>query len=282
MIFFSEHDIDKLIEDDVPLGDMTSLMLGLGRQQGSITLRSRTPIMVCCSEEVERIYTKAGLQVHSVTPSGTFIKEGEPIISAKGSAEAIHLVWRTGSALLECASGIATRTHNLLKMSRAHNPNITLAGTRKHPPYLKKVALKALLAGGAVPHRTGLSDTILLFKEHLLFMGGYASLAANVSKIRSSQKERKIVVEVHTADDAELAVKAGVDCLQFDKLDIKEFKDISAKCRVMNPAICIIAAGGINDKNAEAYSEAGADVLVSSWMYFSPPADIKADIRMVE
>ena len=42
--------------------------------------------------------------------------------------------------------------------------------------------------------------------------------------------------------------------------------------------VITIAAGGINSGNAADYAKAGADVLVASWMYFAPPADIKAQI----
>jgi len=40
----------------------------------------------------------------------------------------------------------------------------------------------------------------------------------------------------------------------------------------------MIAAGAINDTNAGIYAKTGADVLVTSWMYHAPPADIRAEI----
>jgi len=278
MIYFTEHDIDRLIEDDVPMGDMTSLMIGFSDQKGSITLKARSTMVVSCSEEAKRMYLKAGLTVTELTPSGSLIEAGDTIIKAEGYADAIHLIWRTGSAMLEFASGIATRTYQLLDKARKINPQISLAGTRKHPPYLKKVAIKSLLAGGGVPHRTGLSDTILIFKEYLLFAGGYSNLPEVIKKIKVAQKERKIVVEAHSEAEAILAVQAGAHAVQFDKLPADEFQIAGTKCRQINPNICVIAAGGVNGNNAEEYTAAGADVLVSSWMYFAPPADIKAEI----
>jgi molybdenum transport protein len=155
---------------------------------------------------------------------------------------------------------------------------VTVAGTRKHPPYIKKVALKALMAGGGVPHRTGLSDTILIFREHLLFAGGYEKLSEIVSKIKQKQKERKIVVEAHTEDQAMFITNSGADAVQIDKMSPEEFASCTRKCKDMNPGISMIAAGGINASNAAAYTKAGADILVSSWMYFAPPADVKAKI----
>ncbi len=281
MVFFTEADIDRIIEDDVPLGDMTSLMVDFSDQKGSIKLLARDPMVVCCSEEVERIYNKAGLFVKKVVASGTKLNPGELIIEAEGKAEAIHLIWRTGGTLLEFASSVATRTNNILEEVKKINKNVSLAGTRKHPPFMKKMVLKALLTGGGVPHRTGLSDTILIFKEHMEFKGGYDNLSSVIRQIKKKQKERKIVVEAHTPDQGLISVKAGADVIQFDKLPPDDFKDAANKCRELNPNITVIAAGGVNGKNAVDYAKAGADVLVTSWIYFGPPADIKAEITAI-
>ena len=281
MIYFTDNDIDRLIEDDVPAGDMTTEMLELAGQKGTITLFARVDMTVCCTEEAVRMYRKAGLEVTGSVASGTQLSKGEKLLEARGDAAAIHLIWRTGSALIECASGIASRTRQLVGLAKAENPEITVAGTRKHPPYLKKVALKALMAGGGVPHRTGLSDTILLFREHLLFVGVYENLPGVIEKIKTQQKERKIVVEAHSMNEALAVVNAGADAVQADKMNPGEFGKMALKCRKINPSVIIIAAGGIKASNAADYARSGADVLVTSWVYFAPPADVKVEIKTV-
>jgi molybdenum transport protein len=281
MIYFTDHDIDRLIEDDVPAGDMTSLLLGLQGQKGQIEIFARDTMIVCCTEEADRMYRKVGLKVLAVVPSGTKLNAGDKLLEAEGDAQALHLIWRTGGAMIEFASGIAGRTRQLVDLAQVENPAVSVAGTRKHPPYLKKVALKALMAGGGVPHRTGLSDTILLFREHLLFAGGYDNLPDIVSRIKTQQKERKVVVEAHSASEALQAVTAGADAVQLDKLAPGEFARVVSQCKKHNKNICMVAAGGINAGNAGAYARAGADVLVSSWMYFAPPADIRVKISPV-
>jgi molybdenum transport protein len=134
------------------------------------------------------------------------------------------------------------------------------------------------MAGGGIRHRTGLSDTILIFREHLLFAGGYEKLSEIVSKIKQKQKERKIVVEAHTEDQAIYITSSGADAVQLDKMSPENFAVCVQKCKRLNPDIAMIAAGRINDSNAGAYTKAGADILVSSWMYFAQPADVKAEI----
>ena len=41
------------------------------------------------------------------------------------------------------------------------------------------------------------------------------------------------------------------------------------------PKAVIAAAGGINAANAAEYAATGVDVLVTSWVYFGKPEDIK-------
>ncbi|MFH0966689.1 MAG: ModD protein, partial [Methanobacteriota archaeon] len=278
MIYFTEHDIDRLIEDDVPTGDMTTTLLELSGKKGSISLIARSEMIVCCTEEAVRLYKKVGLDVCYTVPSGTRLQTGAKLLEAKGDANAIHLIWRTGGALIEFASGIAGRTRELVNSAHTENPLTSIAGTRKHPPFVKKIALKALMAGGGVPHRTGLSDTVLIFREHLLFTGGYDELPGVVRSIREKQKERKIVVEAHTLEEALIITNSGADAIQLDKIALDSFAECADQCRTINPDICMIAAGGISGTNAAAYAKAGADVLVTSWMYFAPPADIKVEI----
>jgi len=278
MIYFTEIDIDRLIEDDVPVGDMTTILLNLQGKTGTITLSARQEMTVCCTEEAIRMYQKAGLQVGYAVASGTRLKEGDNVLEAKGDAANLHLIWRTGGALIEFASGIAGRTHQLVTEAKAVNPLVSVAGTRKHPPYLKKIALKALMAGGGVPHRTGLSDTILIFNEHLSFTEGYDHLDKVITKIRQQQKERKIVIEAHSPEQALQCARAGADAIQLDKMPPDQFEASAIACRDLAPGICLLAAGGVTASNAAAYARAGADVLVTSWMYYAPPADIQVKI----
>ena len=278
MIYFTEHDIDRLIEDDVPAGDITTTLLELSGKKGSISLIARNEMIACCTEEAVRLYKKVGLEVYYSVASGTALQAGEKLLEAKGDAGAIHLIWRTGSAMIEFASGIAGRTRQLVNSARAENPLVSVAGTRKHPPFVKKLALKALIAGGGVPHRTGLSDTVLIFREHLIFTGGYEELPGVVRSVRLKQKERKIVVEAHTLEEALMVANSGADAVQMDKMTPEHFADCARQCRAIKPDICMIAAGSINGTNVAAYAKAGADVLVTSWMYNAPPADVRSEI----
>ena len=66
---------------------------------------------------------------------------------------------------MEYAGGIAERTRAMVDAARSVNPQAVVAGTRKHYPGGKRIALAGLLAGGGTVHRLGLSDSILVFAK---------------------------------------------------------------------------------------------------------------------
>ncbi len=55
---FTEDDIDRLIDDVVPAGDMTTTLLERSGKKGSISLVARNEMIACCTEEAVRLYKK--------------------------------------------------------------------------------------------------------------------------------------------------------------------------------------------------------------------------------
>ena len=124
-IYFTENDIDRLLEDDVPLGDLTTFLMGISGHKASITLASRQSMIVCCTEEAARLYEKLNLTVSRFVSSGTKVKAGATLLKAEGDAAAVHAIWRTSTALIEFASGISDRTNQLVSATQKINPDIT-------------------------------------------------------------------------------------------------------------------------------------------------------------
>jgi molybdenum transport protein len=76
------------------------------------------------------------------------------------------------------------------------NSEVVVACTRKSVPGTRGLSMKAILGGGAVPHRLGSSETTLVFAQHRAFTGG-ASFSAIIDSLRQRIPE-KIVVEADT------------------------------------------------------------------------------------
>jgi molybdenum transport protein len=206
--------------------------------------------------------------------AGALLPPGEVILQARGEAGALHLGWKVGLNLVEWCSGVATATHRLVRAARAEQPGISIAATRKVFPGTKRLALGAVLAGGGVPHRLGLSDSVLVFPQHVAMLGGLDALIALLDPLRAGAPERKVVVEVHNAEDALRVAAAGVNILQIDKLPPEELAVLVPRLREVAPALLIAAAGGINQGNVAEYARTGVAILVTSAMYAARPADV--------
>lgn len=276
--YIPDSDIERFIEEDIPYGDLTTQLLGFGAAPGHIVFSTREATTLCCTEEAARVLQKCGATVTACMPSGSKLPAGIEFLSAEGPAQSLHAGWKVALNLLEYASGIASRTTRIVDSCRVVNPALAVVTTRKSFPGTKKIAIKAITAGGALPHRLGLSETVLVFKQHTAFLGGLEALCGMVAELKLTAREAKIVVEADTTEDALLIARSGADIVQLDKVAPAELAAIVTSLRAANPDILISAAGGINETNAAAYAATGIDFIVLSSVYFGKPSDIGAVI----
>ena len=273
-----DSDIERFMEEDMPYGDLTTVLLGIGALHGEITFTSREPTTLCCTEEAARVLERCGATVDFLLQSGTTVEAGVTFLSASGSAGSMHAGWKVALNLLEYASGIATRTRNIVRRVKEVNSSMTVVTTRKSFPGTKKVAIKAIMAGGALPHRLGLSESVLVFRQHTAFCGGLERFLQTVAELKAKATEQKIIVEAESAEEALAIAAAGVDVVQLDKLQPEALSLLVPQLRNVAPAVKISAAGGIKAANASAYAETGVDMLVLSSVYFGKPSDIAVSI----
>ena len=260
-----------LLDDDAPNGDLTTQTLDL--QGGArVLMRARQEMCACALEEAARLFELCGAIVRLPAASGDQVRAGEPLLEAFGSAAQLHLAWKTAQVLIEWASGISTATAAIVAAARSAGRVVPVACTRKNVPGTKALSIKAVRAGGAIVHRLGLSETLLVFAEHRLFLD--ETPAATVARLRQREPEKKIVVEVGSVPEAMRWARAGVDVLQLEKFEPVQV----AECRSQLGADghCLLApAGGIRADNAATYVAAGADLLVTSAPYTAAPRDVQ-------
>jgi len=272
MFMIDDQALLALLKEDVPAGDLTTRSLGIGAEAGEMTMRARGAMRVACSEEAVRILQLLGAEAWIACASGRQVDGGEMLLFARGQAEALLAGWKVAQNLIEWASGLASAAAEILAAAQAVNPAVSVACTRKAVPGTRALSLRAVTAGGATIHRTGLSDTVLLFAEHRAF-GGDAALATQIMRLRETCPERKIVVEVANRAEALAAAEVGAEVLQLEKFPPDEVAAVAAALGRGWPGR-IAAAGGIGVANAAAYAAAGAHVLVTSAPFSAPPRDV--------
>jgi molybdenum transport protein len=272
-MYFLQEEIDRLINDDLPYGDLTTDILSLS---GSCEIEyiARQDLVVCATEEAKMVLERFDVLVREFKPSGALLKKGDFLLKASGDFKNVQKCYRVCSNLLEHSCGLATKTRNFVDLAKSINPYVRIATTRKTFPFAKKLVIKSILSGGASVHRLGLSETILIFKEHIMFMGGLDKLISKIDEIKRIAYDKVVCVEVENLDEAVKLAQAGIDFLQLDKFDIEHTRQAVMHLRNINNNIKIAVAGGINDKNIADYVKSGVDAIVTSWLYFAKPSDI--------
>jgi molybdenum transport protein len=273
-VFVPDELLDRLIEEDIPYGDLTTDVLGIGNKKGKIVFSTREPTVICCTEEAGRIFQKLGGTVKHMVPSGEYLQPGIDFLEVEGTAKVLHAGWRVSLSLLEHISGIATRTRKIVDAARSVNPAVSVETSRKSFSGGKKLTIKAVLCGGAHPHRLGLSESVLIFKHHRVFSESLKGFWSAIEQIREKLPGKKITIEVENESEAITATKAGVDIIQIDKMGSADLKELMKKVRAVNPAVKIAAAGGITETNAAEYAATGADILVTSSVFSGKTSDI--------
>ncbi len=273
-----DETLDRWIREVAPAGDLTCMTLGLNCQTGVLTFTAREETVVCGSEEVARIFQKCGAQAEISKNTGQLAQPGEILMTATGPVGALHLAWKIAINVLEYGSGIATRTRRLIVKASSGSTRPRIAATCKMFPGTKELSAKAVLAGGGMLHRLGLSDSILIFDHHTVFFPSFEDLVRMVPEWKSRACERKIIAEVTSLPHAEALAGAGVDGVQFDKVPARELACNVQRLRNLHPGLLIIAAGGVTESNVAELAETGVDVLATSAVYFGKPADIATSI----
>lgn len=267
----SGDELSRLLQDDAPCGDLTTESLAIGAAAGRLDFSARGPMVVCGTEEADRLVELAGARVLWRVDSGTVLAAGEKFLIAEGTAAQLHRSWKTAQTLVEWASGIASSAAAIV----AAADGVAVACTRKNVPGTKTMSVKAVKAGGAVMHRLGLSETLLVFAEHRLFLD--EAPAQTVARLRRAQPEKKIVVEVGDGAEAQRWAQAGADVLQLEKFSPTAVADCRREIDKLPIRPLLAAAGGVRADNAAAYVAAGADLLVTSAPFTAPPRDVQVD-----
>ena len=268
------HVVPDWLLEDVGFYDLTTQLLGIGEMDGFAEVFAREKFVVAGSEEAAEVYRivdrRVDVEVHLYT--GDIAHSGDIILKAKGPAGALHAAWRAAQEVIAYASGVATSTKSLVEIAKNVNPKVVIATTRKTPPGLRALYFIAVMAGGGVIHRCCLSDGVLLFKNHLAFLGE-KDLGSIIMSLKNKNPLRPVGLEVETAEEAIRAVAAGADYVQLEHMNPEEVSKVSTELRKMNSRIIIGVTGGINEDNVEKYA-ASVDLIVTSSPYSAKPVDL--------
>jgi nicotinate-nucleotide pyrophosphorylase (carboxylating) len=205
----------------------------------------------------------ANVQLDWQARDGDTLKVKSTVVTITGDAAAILSAERSALNFVTHLSGIASVTAKMVALLPASS--ITkLLDTRKTTPGLRLLEKRATSLGGAVNHRIGLYDALMLKDNHIAAMGGMEKAIPMAMRGRG---KRHVICECADMDQIRIALSHGVTWLLLDNFDLRELglavRYIRRWEKENGTDIVVEASGGITPSNIAAVASLGVDYISS-------------------
>jgi len=252
--------IQSALAEDIGSGDHTSLSTVPKDAKGAAQLLVKDRGVLAGVELSLLIFKEVDptLQVDVFIQDGTWIEPGQIVLEVAGSSQSILKAERLVLNCMQRMSGIATYTRSLVNI--LEGTRAKLLDTRKTTPNFRLAEKWACKIGGAVNHRYGLFDMILIKDNHVDFAGGIQHALEKAFAYNAGRKEPlEVMIEVRneTELDEVLAI-GGVKRIMLDNFNPERLR---AAIRKIDGRFTTEASGGINEKTLRAFGETGVDYI---------------------
>jgi len=190
--------------------------------------------------------------------SECFVK-GDLIVTIRGDSHTLLRIERTLLNMLLHASSIATLTRKYVNIIEPYG--VKLLDTRKTRPQLRVFEKYATRVGGAVNHRMGLDDSLMIKDTHLKTIKDLKSYIIKAKK--AIPFTAKIEVEAENFDIASQAMASGADIVMCDNMTPDEIKEIILFRDESFKHVLLEASGNISLDTIESYAKSGVDAISS-------------------
>lgn len=271
----TDHLIELALAEDIGPGDITTgHLVGLDKTGHGIVI-AKEPCVIAGLHIAEKVFKTldSGIRFSPQVNEGASVNKGETVFEAVGSLAALLTGERTALNFLQRLSGIATQARGYVNVIK--DLPVKLVDTRKTTPGWRVLEKYAVRTGGAVNHRMGLYDGVMIKDNHIAVSGGVKQ-AVQAVKSKVSHLV-KIEVEAATLDEVKAAVDAGADVIMLDNMDIKTIKNAVA---LINKKAIVEISGGVTRKTLRALGETGVDIIsVGALTHSATAVDLSMSIE---
>jgi nicotinate-nucleotide pyrophosphorylase (carboxylating) len=241
--------VRRALAEDVGSGDITTDVCVPAEATATARMVARESLTLAGVEILPLIFPECTI----VRQSGDRLRDGDEIAVVHGPTRMLLTCERTALNFIQRLSGIATLAAAYVRA--VEGTRCRILDTRKTTPGLRRLEKMAAAAGGAVNHRMGLFDAVLIKNNHITAAGG---VRAALERTRNAGMP--VEIGVRTRAELDEALACGATHLLLDNLSPAEAKDWVLH---INRRATVELSGGITLENARAYAEAGADFLSS-------------------
>jgi nicotinate-nucleotide pyrophosphorylase (carboxylating) len=241
-------------------GDVTSKVIGSGKEQAQAMLVAREPLTVCGLPLVQLVLDAYGPDCRFETAhlDGDSFPAGSALGTLAGPARTLLEAERVLLNFLQKLSGVASLTRSYVDAMGATSTR--LLDTRKTTPGFRVLEKYAVARGGGFNHRIGLFDRVMLKDNHLA--AGRARQGAALSGLVRCARELSpgmvVELEVDRLEQVPPALEAGVDVLLLDNFDESQLRQA---VKLVGNRAATEASGGINRESLPALADIGLDFI---------------------
>ncbi len=249
--------VKEVLAEDVGRGDLYALISDAIPASAKIISKSKGVFS-------GQIYADAlaeleGFEIEWKIQDGDVFKDKEVIAELRGSSHVLLRIERTLLNMILHASSISTYTNSFVNIIAPYGTK--LLDTRKTRPKLRVFEKYATRLGGAVNHRLGLDDCLMLKDTHLKTIDDIDQFMKEARK--KIPFTSKIEIEAETFEQAKVFMAAGADIVMCDNMTPEQLSEVVAYKREHYPDILLEASGNISLETIEAYAKTGVDAISS-------------------
>jgi len=254
--------IDDALKEDVGDGDHSTLSCISAGARGRAVLKIKQDGILAGVDITREIFFYK-------EPSATFVafkKDGEEMKNGETAFELdafVHTILKCERLVLNCMqrmSGIATLTRQYTDKIKGYKTKVL--DTRKTTPNFRLLEKEAVRIGGAVNHRFGLYDMIMLKDNHIDYCGSLQRAVDRAYEyVQAVKPGLKIEVEARNLDDVKKVMEIAGKKVFRIMLDNFSPSQIDEALKLINGELETEASGGINLNNIEEYAKTGVDYV---------------------
>ena len=251
--------------------DKTTRLLIKKKKIVNVRIFTKEKIVLCGGKFVKDFISKnfPKIKIKLNYKDGEEINKNSNLILLEGDIRLILKIERTILNFLQHLSSISSETKKYVV--RLKKSNTKLLDTRKTTCGLRYLEKYATKMGGAVNHRFGLFDEILIKDNHIKALGGIK----NTLKILNGKKIN-YKIECDTLSQVRDCIAAGSTYILLDNMSPNQVKKI---INCFGKKAKFEVSGGVNLKNITKYSKVGANYISTSKITLcSKSVDISLDL----
>ncbi|MGB6017301.1 MAG: carboxylating nicotinate-nucleotide diphosphorylase, partial [Nodosilinea sp.] len=251
------------LHEDVGRGDWTTVGLGaLAQRPGQALWVTRAPGVIAGLPFARRIFQQldGDLSFEPLVDDGEACAADTTIAKISGNLAALLTGERVALNLVMRLSGIATATRQYVE--QLTDSPAQLVDTRKTTPGLRQLEKYASRVGGAINHRLGLDDAVMIKDNHIAAAGGIRAAVAQIRPV--VPYPMTVEVETSSLEQVDEAIACPVDIIMLDNMPPAMMKTAVERIRAQRPAVKIEASGNVTLETLKPIAAAGVDFISSS------------------